>query len=383
MSTNTLARTGQNQGAVQQRKPVGTTLEQLFAERGQELAQVAAEGMSVQRLYRTMVLCVSKNPDLAKCSAESLYRCMQDAAEVGLEPGGALGLAYLIPYAGACEYQIGYRGYIELARRSGIVNHVHPVAVFEGDVFEYEMGLQPILRHKPGQGKHAADKLTYVYAIAHFGQGMPPQFDVMTRMECEAIRARSKTRPGTGPWHTDFAEMCKKTVLRRICKILPRSIAVKTGVSVAADGRVHRTEPIRMGGQDGNMLPDYQPDMTDDEFEPAATGEVPQVAPRAQTSAEKAEADRIEEERICVALATEAARIIPAVDLDLTTELLARILDRKTGELAEAWDTMGSRDFVRILCYAMHQGRIIPLTQEIPDANEILAEAQGFAVKAE
>jgi len=383
MSTQQMTRTGQSQGSALANKAAKPSLEQLFAARGAELAEVAAQGISVQRLYRTMMLCVQKTPAIAACTAESLYRCMMDAAEVGLEPGGALGLAYLIPYNDTktgekrCEYQIGYRGYIELARRSGVVSHVHPVAVYKDDVFEYEMGLNPILKHKPGLGLRQAKDLTHVYAIAHFKDG-PAQFDVMTRGEIEAIKARSKTA-GSGPWVTDYAEMAKKTVLRRICKILPRSIAVKENISVAADGRVHRIDPV---GVSVPIEVAFQPDMIDDEFEPAQASPAParNAAPKGPTPAEIKAA---EEARICVALAVEASRIWSMDGYDLTPELASKILDSPVTDVAADWEVWSVRDFVRILCYAMHQGRIIPLTEDIPAPDAILTEAQHFGIKAE
>jgi|GEM_PF-845553 len=380
MSTTQLARTGQN-GAVANKTAPKPSLEQLFSARHAELAEVAADGMSVQRLYRTMMLCVQKTPAIASCTAESLYRCMMDAAEVGLEPGGALGLAYLVPYNDTrsgekrCEYQIGYRGYIELARRSGVVSHVHPVAVYKSDVFEYEMGLTPILRHKPGLGARLPSDLTHVYAIAHFKDG-PAQFDVMTRGEVDAIKARSKTA-SAGPWVTDYAEMAKKTVLRRICKVLPRSIAVKENIMVAADGRIHRTEPIRMSGSGSMMLPEAPMDLSDDEFEPAAPS-APLPAASRPTAKEKAEAAAVVEAALVAQLAAEAVRVWSAAGLEWDTGLLARILDRPCTDVAETWETMTSRDFTRTLVYATQMGRIIPLTEEIPDADSILAEAAKF-----
>jgi recombination protein RecT len=383
MSTSQLpARTGQNQGAIA-KAAAKPSLEALFAARHQDLAEVAADGMSVQRLYRTMMLCVQKTPAIGACTAESLYRCMMDAAEVGLEPGGALGLAYLVPYNDTksgekrCEYQIGYRGYIELARRSGVVSHVHPVAVYKGDGFEYEMGLKPILRHKPGIGTRSAKDLTHAYAIAHFKDG-PAQFDVMTRGEIDAIMARSKTSQ-SGPWQTDYAEMAKKTVLRRICKVLPRSIAVKDNLSVASDGRVHRIEPVGR-----SVDAEFRPDMTDDEFESAAPGPVGRVAaPRGPSDAEVKAQQEAEEARLRAALTVEAARIWSTDDYDLTPDLASKILDKPVTDVAADWEQWGVRDFVRILCYAMHQGRTIPLTEEIPDPAAVMAEAQAFRLDAQ
>lgn len=216
--------------------PFGTsaqTFADLVRENKPALKQIAAESIDLSRLYRVIVGCVATTPGLQRCSVSSIMRCMQQAAEVGLEPGGALGLAYLVPFNNSktggsdCQFIIGYRGFIELARRSGFVRTVEAYAVYEGDVWEYEQGLKPVLRHIPGTAERDPSKLTHVYAVARYKDGSS-QADVMTRQDVERIRTRSNAGQ-SGPWKTDYEEMAKKTAVRRLCKYLPRSIQLERG----------------------------------------------------------------------------------------------------------------------------------------------------------
>jgi recombination protein RecT len=208
------------------------TLNDLVHKNKAAIKNIAAENVDLSRLYRMILQCVAQTPALQKCSELSVLRALMQAAEVGLEPGGALGLAYLVPYKEDCQYIIGYRGLVELARRSGQVRTVEAFCVYEGDLFEYEQGLAPILRHKPGFMERTPDKITHVYAVARYKDGSS-QADVMTKADVERIRMRSAARDN-GPWKTDYEEMAKKTVVRRLCKYLPRSVQLEKALTMDA-----------------------------------------------------------------------------------------------------------------------------------------------------
>ncbi|MEN9307743.1 MAG: recombination protein RecT [Fibrobacterota bacterium] len=175
---------------------------------------------NVDQFVTIAVTAAAKNPKILQCSQESVMLSIMAAAEIGLNPGGSLGEGYLVPYGSTCQFIPGYRGLISLARRSGQIVSLEAHAVHEKDVFDVEFGLESKLSHKPSL---EADRgtITAVYAIARLvGGGI--QYDYMTRSEVEDIRKRS--RAGTsGPWVTDFAEMAKKTVIRRLFKMLPVS----------------------------------------------------------------------------------------------------------------------------------------------------------------
>jgi len=118
---------------------------------------------------------------------------------------------------------------VKLATRSGEVIKVEARVVRQADGFDYWFGLHPDVQHRPALGlpEDASNPLTHAYAVAEFRSGAK-QFDVMSAAEILAIKARSKSRDGdgnpTGPWVTDESEMWKKTVVRRLCKLLPLTI---------------------------------------------------------------------------------------------------------------------------------------------------------------
>jgi recombination protein RecT len=194
-----------------------------------QLQMALPKHVSVDQMIRSALTCVRKTPKLLDCSQASLFGSIMQASQLGLRIDDGLGHAYLVPYGKECTLIVGYRGLVDLARRSGDVSTVEARAVFEGDAFEYTLGLTPRLVHTPC-GETAPDKLTHVYAIMRMRDG-GQQFDVMNRTEVETIRNRSRAK-GAGPWVTDYAEMARKTVLRRLCKLAPMSIEAQKAVTL-------------------------------------------------------------------------------------------------------------------------------------------------------
>jgi phage RecT family recombinase len=111
-----------------------------------------------------------------------------------------------------CQLIIGYRGMIDLARRSGQIVSLSARTVHEKDHFTYRYGLDETVEHVPANGERG--QLTYVYAVAKLKDG-GVQFEVMSRNEIDKVRAQSKAKD-SGPWVTHFEEMAKKTAIRRL-----------------------------------------------------------------------------------------------------------------------------------------------------------------------
>lgn len=184
-------------------------------------------GYKQERFMRLLLTAANTNPQLFECDPRSFLAAGVGAAQLGLEPNDARGLAYLIPFRdhGVLKVQliIGYKGMLDLARRSGMVSSINAFAVFEGDTFSYSLGLDPTLHHVPADGDEDPDKLTHVYAVAKV-QG-DPQFVVMTRRQVDKVMAQSKgAKSGRSPWTTHYTEMALKTALRRLCKWLPQTV---------------------------------------------------------------------------------------------------------------------------------------------------------------
>lgn len=184
------------------------------------MAKVLPQHMTADRMLRVFLTAVQRDTKLLACSPMSLVACMVRAAELGLEPNTGLGLSYLVPYKGVCTLIPGYRGLVQLAIQSGAVQQVRARMVYEGDRFLYEYGLDEKLVHVPST---TPGKLTHVYSVARFVEATAaPDFDVMTRVDVDKIRTRSKAAT-SGPWVTDYDAMSAKTVVRRHTKALPAS----------------------------------------------------------------------------------------------------------------------------------------------------------------
>ena len=195
--------------------------------------------LTPERLTRVVMTECRKTPALLKCKRESFLGAVLQCAQLGIEPGSALGHAYMIPYGQECTLVLGYRGMIDLARRSGQIVSIHAYCVHVKDEFHYELGLHADIRHIPSA---EADRgaVTYVYAVAHL-QGGGVQFEVMSRADIEAIRAKSKAGR-SGPWTMYWEEMAKKTVIRRLFKLLPVSIELARAIEV--DEKTDRGETV-------------------------------------------------------------------------------------------------------------------------------------------
>jgi recombination protein RecT len=211
------------------------TIDDLLKKHGPEIALALPQHVTPERLLRIALSEVRRNPRLAQCNAASLLGAIFTCAQLGLEPGGALGHCFLIPYRDECQFQIGYKGMIELARRSGQIQSLSARAVYENDHFEYSYGLHEDLIHQPGTGERG--ELTHAYAVAKLMDG-GVQFEVMDRYELEDIRDGSqgyqtaiKYNKDT-PWISSFDEMCRKTVIRRMFKYLPVSIELVKAASL-------------------------------------------------------------------------------------------------------------------------------------------------------
>lgn len=186
-----------------------------------QLALAVPKHLNADRMARIAATEVRKNKALLNTEPTSFLGSVMQAAQLGLEPGSALGQAYLVPYGNQCQLIIGYKGMIDLARRSGQVLSLNAYAVREGDDFNFQLGLKPDIHHVPRlEADRIKKPITYVYAVATL-KGGGYQFEVMSRAEVEAVRAKAKNK---NIWNSYFEEMAKKTVIRRLFKYLPVSI---------------------------------------------------------------------------------------------------------------------------------------------------------------
>jgi recombination protein RecT len=222
------------QGPVQTQALVSIdTVRDLFEKNKGELEAALPRHLTADRMLRIVMTEVRKNPDLLDCDKRSLFGAVIQSAQLGLEPGSALGHAYLIPFWNGkkkireVQFMPGYRGYIDLVGRSGRVSHIVARVVREGDQFDWRYGIEERLEHIP-EGDEG--ELTHVYAIAFLKDG-GHSFEVLTRNQVDAIRKRSKASD-SGPWVTDYDEMARKSAVRKLFKYLPVSIEIQRAVGL-------------------------------------------------------------------------------------------------------------------------------------------------------
>jgi len=191
--------------------------------------------LTADRLLRIAMTEARKNPVLLECSQTSFIGAIIQTAQLGLEPGGALGHSYLVPFknkkTGQTDVQfiVGYRGMMDLSYRSPHVDRVVARAVYEGDKFFFQYGTEEKIEHIPDLEANG-QKLTHVYAIVFLKSG-GKIFDVMEKKEIESTRKRSKAAE-SGPWETDYEAMAKKSVVRRLFKYSPVSIELQNAIGL-------------------------------------------------------------------------------------------------------------------------------------------------------
>ena len=204
------------------------TLRDMLEKAKPSLATVLPHHLTPERMVKLALVAASKNPTLLQCDTKSVVQSVMAAAQLGLDCSGTLGSAYLVPYRNkgggyTCQLIPGYRGLIDLARRSGQIASIEAHVVHENDEFEVAFGLTPILTHKPTL-KGDPGPVLLAYAVAQLRDGSK-QVEVMTKGQLDGIRSRSKA--SSGPWQTDEEEMQRKTVVRRLCKYLPLSVELQ------------------------------------------------------------------------------------------------------------------------------------------------------------
>ena len=214
---------------------VRQTLEQLKP----QMRLALPKHLTADRLCRIVMTAVQTTPKLLECDRRSFFAAVMSCAQLGLEPDGVLGQAYLIPFGSKVQLIVGYKGLISLARNSGDVVSIAAHEVCRNDHFKYVFGLEEKLEHIPASGERG--EITHFYAVAQF-KGGGHHFDVMTREEVETIRdsssgyktalrfAKTGQDPQT-PWVQNFVEMGKKSAIRRIAKYLPMNVQKAAAIS--------------------------------------------------------------------------------------------------------------------------------------------------------
>lgn len=210
-----------------------------------EIKRALPSVITPERFTRMALSAINNTPKLAECTQMSFLAALMNAAQLGLEPNTPLGQAYLIPFQNKgvleCQFQLGYKGLINLAYRNDQLQTIQAQCVYANDQFEYELGLEPKLNHKPCIGERG--ELVAVYALFKLQNG-GYGFEVMSKNDIDehAKKYSKAVNSSYSPWKTAYSEMAMKTVVKKVLRFAPlktdflRAIAsdetVKTELSV-------------------------------------------------------------------------------------------------------------------------------------------------------
>lgn len=260
------------------KKPMPTTIEGMLKDPRftSQIAAALPSHISPDRISRIALTEMRKTPVLRDCDPLSLFGSIMQASQLGLELGGALGHAYLVPFRNKgrmdAQFIVGYRGMIDLARRSGQIVSLQAHEVYAGDDFDFAYGLDERLHHVPSRDVQNRGEVIAFYAVAKL-KGGGHQVEVMWKSEVDAVRAQSKAGQ-SGPWVSHYVEMGKKTVIRRLFKYLPVSVEMQQAVGL--DEQADYGGQDNRGWLDGSVVGDdfsYPADSLEGELMPETEGQ--------------------------------------------------------------------------------------------------------------
>lgn len=310
------------------------TVKTFFESQKATLAAVLPKHVSPDRMLKIALGALRTTPKLMECTVESLMGAVVQCSQLGLEPNTPLGHAYLIPFekkkksgnqwvTDKVETQIviGYKGLIDLARRSGQVVSIAAHAVHTHDHFDYAYGLDEKLEHKPAMSSRGP--VIAFYAVAKLVGG-GHAFEVMSAEQVNEIRdasqnykfARDKEKT---VWGQHYEEMGRKTVLRRLFKYLPVSIELATAAAIDDVGAGNKSQALDTVLDGDYITPSEAED--ENEFVDETTGEITD--------------QRTQQQDMTVDYSTLLGQIQKASDTDVLAMVMDSARDLPANELAK------------------------------------------------
>jgi len=317
-----------------------------------EIAKMLPKHLNAERLLKVAQIAATTTPALAKCDVASLVGAIGQCAQMGLEPNTVLGHAYLVPFntkrkdaqgverwVNSVQVIIGYKGLIDLARRSGQIVSIAAHEVCEADQFTLVYGLDEKLEHIPSLGERG--EVIGFYAVAKLKDG-GHSFEFMSRLQVEQIAAGTQSKGKYGPWKDHFTEMGRKTVIRRLAKYLPLSIEFQTAAALDGMADAGKDQNIESNTIDGEFTfvaedAPYGQEVVDQE-----TGEI--EAPASQPTARRAQPQQQAAGAPAVTYAQALDAMLKAKttdDLDTAASLIAAVPDEvQRIELGQKYDAL-------------------------------------------
>lgn len=245
-----------------------------------EIARALPKHLNAERMTRTALTAFRLNPKLSETDPRSVFAAVIQACQLGLEVG-LMGEAYLVPFGSQCQLIPGYQGLMKLARNSGYVQDIYPHEVRINDKFDIVLGLNRTLMHEPLKkngfpaGDEERGQIIGFYAVAVFKDG-GRTFFAMSKEQVEQVRNNSrgyqmaKKYRKKSTWDTHFIPMGLKTVIRRLCNLLPKS--PELALALAMDEMNERGETQNIGIAEA-INGSWAPVIDDEPGEPGSDGQ--------------------------------------------------------------------------------------------------------------
>ena len=305
-----------------------------------EIQRALPRHMNGDRMARIALTAFRTTPKLAECDPRSVFAAVIQSSQLGLEVG-LMGEAHLVPFKDKCQLIPGYQGLMKLARNSGFIEDIYAHEVRLNDTFDLVLGLNRGLSHEPlkRNGFPASDEergeIIGFYAVAILKDGSRT-FQAMSRAQVEQIRDNSKGYQASkrykkeSPWDTDFTAMGLKTVIRRLCKYLPKSPELATAMALddaAGKGEQNLTVKDAIEGTWAPVPPeqDDTTTQTEETGDPKPAAKV-EGAPTAEPKKDETSAPTLE----------DVLAAVKAGDIDLAQSLLGSLNEHEQGIVNKA-----------------------------------------------
>jgi recombination protein RecT len=289
--------------------------------------KILPKHLTAERFVKVAHASITKNPKLALCEPKDIVMALIQCSEMGLEPNTPLHHVHLIPFKnGRASKQksqelgrkvdvydvqviVGFEGYLDLIYRSGKILSLSSNVIYETDEYDYDLGSKPFIHHKPNLKIRSIEQRGSILAAYLTAQidGGGTKVELMPYADIVDIRDRSQgykyaVQDGKDhPWISSFAEMAKKTAIRRGQKQMPKRLELADALARAAeidarseggrkkvidvDFEVVNELPVGLGISSGDTQPD-EDDRDNDAPEPTVekTPEVTTATPAATAS---------------------------------------------------------------------------------------------------
>jgi recombination protein RecT len=191
-------------------------------------------GQRASQFITSVLQIVASNKLLTAATPESVYHAAVTAATLDLPLNNNLGFAYIIPYKSqgkdVAQFQIGYKGFIQLAQRSGQIRRINACPVYEGQLTSED----PLMGHSfDWSAKKSETVIGYVAYFELLNGYQHQQYMTVEQLNAHGKRFSQSYRKGFGLWKDDFHSMAMKTVLKlMLSKYAPLSVDIQRAIVV-------------------------------------------------------------------------------------------------------------------------------------------------------